>query len=109
MASLNVILVHADNTEHPAELLCTDAILWLKEKAEQSHFLWTWNKEILSDEKTLADYDIKAGDRIYVESKKKAIVAAAATRTVKVMSRIQPWSAETVVKEKGKSKDLGLF
>jgi len=109
MASLNVILVHADNTEHPTELLCTDAILWLKEKAEQSDFLWTWNKEKLSDEKTLADYDIKAGDRIYVESKKKAIVAAVATRTVKVMSRIQPWSAETVVKEKGKSKDLGLF
>jgi hypothetical protein len=104
MASLNVILVHADNTEHPTELLCTDAILWLKEKAEQSDFLWTWNKEILSDEKTLADYDIKAGDRIYVESKKKAI-AAAATRTVKVMSRIQPWS--TVVKEK--EKDLGIF
>ena len=112
MASLNVILVHADNTEHPTELSRTDAILWLKEKAEQSDFLWTWNKEILGDEKTLADYDIQAGDRIYVTRKKKvlsAVVTHVAAPKTHIMSRIQPWSAETVVKEKGKSKDLGLF
>ena len=108
MASLNVILVLTDNTEHPTELSRTDAILWLKEKAEQSNFLWIWNKVILSDEKTLADYDIQAGDRIYVTLKKIAVSAVAvATPKTRIMSRIQPWSAETVIKEK--SKDLGLF
>lgn len=113
MASLNVILVLTDNTEHPAELSRTDAILWLKEKAEQSNFLWTWNKVILSDEKTLADYDIQAGDRIYVTLKKIVVSAVAvathvaAPQKTRIMSRIQPWSAETVIKEK--SKDLGLF
>ena len=129
--SLSVKLVDTYGFEHTTQLSRSEPIRVLKERLDHTENTWFWNKTVLSDESTLSEVGIQAGDIIYAMRVEKPVIvtralAAAATATTatataatataatataaatnKFSARIRPWSPG---KEGGtKVKDLGLF
>ncbi len=117
--SLSVKLVDTYGFEHTTQLSRSEPIRVLKERLDHTENTWYWNKTVLSDESTLSEVGIQAGDIIYAMRVEKPVIVTraftatataattATTATNKFSARIRPWSPG---KEGGtKVKDLGLF
>ena len=113
--SLSVKLVDTYGFEHTTQLSRSEPIRVLKERLDHTENTWFWNKTVLSDESTLSEVGIQAGDIIYAMRVEKPVIvtralAAAATATDatnKFSARLRPWSPgkEGATEDKG----LGLF
>ena len=117
--SLSVKLVDTYGFEHTTQLSRSEPIRVLKERLDHTENTWYWNKTVLSDESTLSEVGIQAGDIIYAMRVETPVIVtrtlaatattatATATATNKFSARLRPWSPG---KEGGtKVKDLGLF
>jgi hypothetical protein len=120
--NLSVKLVDIYGLEHTTQLSRSEPIRVLKERLDHTENTWFWNKTVLSDESTLSEVGIQAGDIIYAMRVEKPVIVTrtlaattatataattATTATNKFSARLRPWSPG---KEGGtKVKDLGLF
>jgi len=125
--SLSVKLVDTYGFEHTTQLSRSEPIRVLKERLDHTENTWFWNKTVLSDESTLSEVGIQAGDIIYAMRVEKPVIvtrnaiattatnattAIATTTTAtaatnKFSARLRPWSPgkEGATEDKG----LGLF
>jgi hypothetical protein len=126
--SLSVKLVDTYGFEHTTQLSRSEPIRVLKERLDHTENTWFWNKTVLSDESTLSEVGIQAGDIIYAMRVEKPVIVtrtlaattvttatataattatATATATNKFSARLRPWSPgkEGATEDKG----LGLF
>jgi hypothetical protein len=115
--SLSVKLVDTYGFEHTTQLSRSEPIRILKERLDHNENTWFWNKTVLSDESTLSEVGIQAGDTIYAMRVEKPVrvtkastgmtATATTANATKFSARLRPWSpgkqGATV------DKDLGLF